>query len=38
MKITSRFFGLSPIERRQIEAFLKSLTAPPSELLASSGK
>ena len=26
--ITQKFFGLSPRERRQVEAFLKSLTAP----------
>ena len=33
--IAQKFFRLSAKERRQVEAFLKSLTAPaPSELLA----
>ncbi len=33
-KIALKFFGLSPRERRQVEAFLKSLTAPAPERVA----
>jgi CxxC motif-containing protein (DUF1111 family) len=38
-KVTRAYFGLSPLQRRQVETFLKSLTAPPpAELLARGGK